>query len=111
MPTTSALLPGQDRIVDLFTLTLLASTSRVWRAIISSSLVGMTQAAVRLAAVLMRGPPRALAVGVELDAEPGRARQTRARIGAACSPMPAVKTMASSPPRAAASEPSSRPMR
>ena len=37
--------------------------------------------------------------------------QTRSRIGAACSPMPAVKTKASSPPSAAASEPSSRAIR
>ena len=42
------------------------------RAIISSSLVGITHAAVRLAAVLMRGPCFAFARRVELDAEPGR---------------------------------------
>ena len=38
-------------------------------------------------------------------------RQTRRRISAACSPIPAVNTMASSPPSAAAKEPNSRPMR
>ena len=46
--------------------------------------------------------------GVGLDAEPGRERSTRARTGAACSPMPPVNTSASMPPSAAASEPSSR---
>ena len=47
-----------------------ATSSRVWRAIISSSLVGITHAATRLAGVLMRGPPRRVGVGIELDAEP-----------------------------------------
>jgi hypothetical protein len=35
--------------------------SRVWRAIMSSSLVGMTQTAARPDRVLMRGPPAVLA--------------------------------------------------
>ena len=88
-----------------------ASSSRVWRAITSSSLVGITQARVRLAALLMRGPPAALAASSSATPSQAAARQIMARTGAACSPMPAVKTMASKPQSAAASEPSSRATR
>ena len=42
------------------------------RAIISSSLVGITHAETRAPGVLMRGPPAAFAAGVKLDAEPCR---------------------------------------
>ena len=87
------------------------SQSRVWRAIISSSLVGITHADTRLAAVLMRGPPRALAAASSSTPSHAASRQTRSRIAALFSPMPAVNTIASRPPSAAASEPSSRPMR
>ena len=65
-----------------------------------------------LAGRLMRGPP-ALAFASASSSMPSQAasRHTAPRIGTACSPMPAVNTSASSPPSAAASEPSSRPMR
>ena len=48
---------------------------------------------------------------VEPDPEPLRVAAQRARISTACSPMPPVKTSASRPPSAPASEPSSRLMR
>ena len=44
----------------------------MWRAIISSSLVGSTQAATGLAAVLMRGPAGLVGRVVQHHAEPGR---------------------------------------
>ena len=44
----------------------------VWRAIISSSLVGITHTATLLSGVLMRGPPAWLAAGIERHAQPGR---------------------------------------
>ena len=84
---------------------------RVCRAIISSSLVGMTHAETRLPAVLMRGPLRSLAARVELHAEPRRIPADPLAQARLFSPMPAVNTIASSPPSAAASDPSSRPIR
>ena len=69
----------------------------VWRAIISSSSVGMTHAVARLPAALMHGPPRWLAPSSKLTPSHAASRQMRARIGAACSPIPAVNTMASRP--------------
>ena len=55
---------------------------------------------------------RSVRLGVEVDAEPGSIAAHALRGSAAAfSPMPAVNTIASSPPSAAASEPSSRPMR
>ena len=88
-----------------------ATACNVWRAIISSSLVGITQTATGLAAVLMRGPPERLAAASSSMPSQAASRQTRSRISGACSPMPAVNTSASMPCAAAASEPSSRPMR
>ena len=44
----------------------------MWRAIISSSLVGITQAETRLPAREIRGPPLAIRVRVQVDAEPRR---------------------------------------
>ena len=84
---------------------------KVWRAIISSSLVGITHTETLLAGALMRGPPAWLAAGSSSTPSQAASRQTRSRIAGACSPIPAVKTSASMPPAAAASEPSSRPMR
>ena len=49
------------------------------RAIISSSLVGITQAAARLLAVLMRGPPVALACASSSTPSQAAPRQTRSR--------------------------------
>ena len=85
--------------------------ARVWRAIISSSWVGTTRRATRLAGVEMRVAPAALAAGSSSAPSQARRSAMRARIGAACSPMPAVKTKASRPPRAAASSPTCRPQR
>src|SRR6266404_1709768 len=87
-----------------------SSTRCVWRAIMSSSLVGTTHALTRLPAALMRGPPRALAAASGSIPSHAASRHTRSRIAGAFSPIPPVNTIVSSPPRAAASEPSSRPM-
>jgi hypothetical protein len=84
---------------------------RVWRAIISSSLVGMTYAATRLLLALIRGPPLALAAASRVRPNHPAFWITRSRMSTACSPMPAVNTSASRPPSAATSEPSSRPIR
>ena len=48
------------------------SSSPVWRAIISSSLVGITHAETLLVAVEIRGPSCVVRVAVEIDAEPRR---------------------------------------
>src|SRR5215470_3293681 len=50
---------------------LTASHACVWRAIISSSLVGITHAETRLEAVLMRGPCVVFAAGSRLTPSPG----------------------------------------
>ena len=60
---------------------------------------------------LMRGPPSRLACSSSFTPSQRASRQTRSRISALFSPIPPVKTIASRPPSAAASEPSSRPMR
>ena len=80
-------------------------------AIINSSLVGMTQADTLLFGALMRGPSASLAASSNCSPSQAASRQTRARIEAAFSPMPPVKTSASSPPNAAANDPNSRPIR
>src|SRR5262249_52273190 len=87
------------------------TTCCVCRAIMSSSLVGITHARTRLGPVLMRGPPRALAAASSSTPSHAAPWHTRSRMTAAFSPIPPVNTIASSPPSAAASEPSSRPMR
>ena len=81
------------------------------RAIMSSSLVGTTHAEIGLWAALMQGWPAALASASKTRPVHAASRHTRSRIAALFSPMPAVNTSASSPPSAATSEPSSRPMR
>ena len=78
---------------------------------VSSSSVGTIQAATGDPAAEMRGPPRRLASSSSCRPSHAASAQTRARIAAAFSPTPPVKTSASSPPSAAASEPSSRAMR
>ena len=83
----------------------------VWRAIIRSSSVGMTHAEARLPVIVILGPPAAFAASSKCTPSHAACSHTRRRISAACSPMPAVKTSASSPPRAAASDPSSRLIR
>ena len=77
-------------------------------AIIRSSFVAITHPVTRPPAPLRRGPPRVFAASSSSSPNHAASRQTRARIAAAFSPIPPVKTSASSPPRAAASEPSSR---
>ena len=85
--------------------------ARVWRAMISSSSVGTTRRATRLAGVEMRRLPAALAAGSSSAPSQARRSAMRARIAGAFSPMPAVNTKASRPPRAAASWPACRPQR
>ena len=70
------------------------STRRVWRAIMSSSLVGITHAPVGLVAVLMRGPPLAFAASSSSTPSQRRVCGTRARtIDALSRRSPPVKTM------------------
>ncbi len=88
-----------------------SSNRRACRAIISSSSVRITHAETLLAPVVIRGPPAPFAAGSSSTPSQAASRQTRSRIAGAFSPTPAVKTTASSPPSAAASEPSSRPIR
>ena len=68
----------------------LSSNCLVWRATIRFSLVGTTHAETREAEGEMRGPPAALACP---STQPDRrcVIDTRARISAACSPMPRAK--------------------
>jgi hypothetical protein len=77
-------------------------SAQAWRAITLSSLVGMTHAETALSAWLMRGPWRWLAASSSARPSQARWRQMAARTGAACSPMPAVKTSASMPSSATA---------
>ena len=88
-----------------------ASSRRVWRAIINSSFVRTTQAETLLSRELIRGPPASFAAASNSSPSHPAVAQARRRIKALFSPMPAVKTSASIPPSAAASEPSSRPIR
>src|SRR6478672_438266 len=80
----------------------------VWRAIIRSSSVGMTHAEALLPVVVSLGPPAVFAASSSDTPSHAASSQTRRLISGACSPIPAVKTTASNPPRAAASDPSSR---
>ena len=77
----------------------------MWRAIMSSSLVGMTQADTRLPVREMRGPLPPLAAGSIPTPSQAQASPMRRRISGEFSPMPAVKTRPSIPPRAAARAP------
>ena len=61
-------------------------------AIIRSSSVGITQAETELRSVVMHGPLRSLARVSSSMPSQAAAAQTRARIGGAFSPIPAVKT-------------------
>ena len=61
----------------------------------------MTHADTSLPSRVMRWPPAWLAASTSVTPSQAASRQTRARIAAACSPIPAVNTSASSPPRAA----------
>ena len=81
------------------------------RAIIRFSSVGTTQTEVEELGLEIRGPPLVFAVSSRVMPSHTACRQTPARTSAACSPIPPVKTRASRPPSAAASEPSSRPIR
>ncbi len=73
----------------------------VWWAIIHSSLVGTTSTSILLSRAWMRVACRWLAAGYRLRPVQPSHSAMRARTGAACSPMPPVKAMASSPPIAA----------
>ena len=73
----------------------------VCRAIIRSSSVGITRTTTRLASLEMIGACAALRAGSTSRPRYPRPSQMRARIAAACSPMPAVKTSVSRPPSAA----------
>ena len=63
---------------------------------------GMTQTDAALSEVGMRGPPEAFACPSSFTSSHAILSQNATRTGTECSPMPAVKTKASSPPRTAA---------
>ena len=67
-------------------------------AIISSSLVGMTQTDTPLSEAEMRGPPDVFAYLSSFTPSHASLAHNAARTGAECSPMPAVNAKASSPP-------------
>src|SRR5208337_1653663 len=69
-----------------------SSNSTVWRAIICSSSVGITQIETLLLAAEMRSAPRELASGSRLMPSQRLLSQTRRRISGECSPIPAVNT-------------------
>src|SRR5439155_19012257 len=81
------------------------SSAPACRAIISSSLVGITHAETRLPAREIRCPRHSLAASSSVSPSQAQASQMRRRITVECSPIPAVKTSASTPPRTAASAP------
>src|ERR1700733_1966784 len=83
----------------------------VCRAIIKSSLVGMTQAEVLLLGVVILAAPAVFAASSNSMPSHSAWLHARRRISGACAPIPAVKTSASRPPRLAASDPNSRPIR
>src|SRR5262249_25357840 len=79
------------------------SNDPVCRAIISSSLVGITQAETLLQGVDIRGPlPVFASASISMPSH-AEASPIRRRISGEFSPMPAVKTSPSMPPRTAAS--------
>ena len=80
-------------------------------AIMSSSLVGMVHVETCEFAAEMRGPPAVFAAASTFTPTQAALPHTRSRMTTEFSPIPPVKTIASNPPKAAASEPSSRPMR
>ena len=81
------------------------SSRPVCRAIISSSLVGITQADTLLVGREIRGPLRALASASSSRPSQAEDSQIRRRISAEFSPMPAVNTNPSMPPKTAARAP------
>ena len=81
------------------------SSSATEIATIRSSFVGTTQADTGDDDFEMQGPPASFAASSSPSPSQVRPRQIRARITAACSPIPPVNTMPSTPPSAAASEP------
>ena len=83
----------------------------MWRAIISSSFVGITQADTRLDGDEIRGRCVAFACLSRSIPSHADASQIRVRIAAEFSPMPAVNTSASTPCSDAASAPTSRAAR
>src|SRR5262249_26554660 len=83
----------------------------VCRAIISSSLVGITQTETLLCGLEIRGPLTTLAASSSSIPSHADASLIRLRISAEFSPMPAVNTSASTPPRTAASAPISLAVR
>ena len=70
-------------------------------AIISSSLVGMTQTDTLLSVAEIRGPPDAFADLSSFTPSHARLSQSAARTSGEFSPIPAVNTKASSPPSTA----------
>src|SRR3954468_18805798 len=78
----------------------IASMPTVWRAIISSSFVGIAHAETRLDRVPTRDSPPSFAVASSSTPSHAASRQTRSRTAALFSPMPAVNTIASRPPSA-----------
>src|SRR5262249_51731726 len=101
----------RDRIVTHIAPHARSSTRCVCRAIMSSSLVGTTQALTRLCPALMRGRFRAGPAGWARPRARAAAGKIRPQPAGASPPPPAVNTIESSPPSAAASEPSSRRIR
>ena len=77
----------------------------VWRAIMSSSLVGMTQADTLLCGFERRGRPAVFAWESSSIPSQAEASLIRRRISGEFSPMPAVNTSASMPPNTAARAP------
>ena len=80
-------------------------TIPVCRAMVSSSFVGITHAETRLPGLEIRGPLRPFASSSISMPSHADASQIRRRISGEFSPMPAVNTRPSSPPRAAVSAP------
>ena len=85
--------------------------SRVWRAIIASSSVGIIRTETRLSGALMIAAFRPFATASRSTPSQPRRAQTISRIAGACSPMPAVKTRPSSPPNELVRAPISRAIR
>src|SRR5712691_9720214 len=79
--------------------------ARVWRAIIRSSLVGMTRTVHKLCGVLIGSACSAFRCGSRWMLRYSKPRQTSQRTGAARSPIPPVNTKVSRPPSTAVSAP------
>ena len=79
--------------------------ARAWRAIIRFSFVGMTRTEQAPSGALIRSASRSLRSGSSRTPRCARPSQIAQRTGAACSPIPPVKTRVSRPPSSAASPP------